>query len=244
MHEKTLSFAHPCAPHRTVVLVDRAVDAVSPTTVEFVYQTAVAMRDGTLRDVAAREAPFIDVGAHVGLMTVVAALAGRPVIAVEPDPDNLSYLRRNVEMNGVADRVLILENALWSSSGERLELCRAHGNSGQTSAVVAHGGSRFVAETVSLYDLLEQADLRFETFNGGTMKIDVEGAEFRALWAASPQTLNRIYELYIEYHPPEIDQGAGMAAVAALHSYLRQYVVKVHAPPPHMYIDYFPGKKT
>jgi FkbM family methyltransferase len=61
---------------------------------------------------------FVDVGANVGSYTVLAAaVAGADVIAFEPDPDTARYLRRNVAINNIADRVEIHECALGAAEG-------------------------------------------------------------------------------------------------------------------------------
>lgn len=74
------------------------------------------------RDVIGRLArsgdAFVDVGAHWGLFTLHAvALGCDPVVAVEPDAVNLSRLRRNLERNGLASRVRVVEAAAGASSG-------------------------------------------------------------------------------------------------------------------------------
>lgn len=51
------------------------------------------------------EKVFVDVGAHIGLFSIIAAKAGRPggrVVSFEPDPVNRAILARNAALNGVA----------------------------------------------------------------------------------------------------------------------------------------------
>lgn len=56
---------------------------------------------------------FVDVGANVGSYTILAAaVAGADVISVEPDPMTASALRRNVEANGIVNRVDVAETAI------------------------------------------------------------------------------------------------------------------------------------
>ncbi len=63
---------------------------------------------------------FLDVGAHLGWYTVLAARrvggAGR-VVAFEPDPENLALLRRNVHANGLDACVRVEPLALTDSRG-------------------------------------------------------------------------------------------------------------------------------
>src|SRR5262245_52356781 len=59
-------------------------------------------------------ATIVDVGANIGLYSVVAAQrvgASGVVYAFEPVPENIAFLRKNLELNGVADRVALQEVA-------------------------------------------------------------------------------------------------------------------------------------
>jgi FkbM family methyltransferase len=62
---------------------------------------------------------IVDVGAHIGT-TSIAALTrhgfGRAV-AIEPDPENLRLLRANIGLNGLHDRVTVVEGAVSDSAG-------------------------------------------------------------------------------------------------------------------------------
>lgn len=61
---------------------------------------------------------FVDVGANVGSYTVLAsAVCGARTIAIEPDPGTVQSLKRNVEANGIGDRVTVIEAALGASPG-------------------------------------------------------------------------------------------------------------------------------
>jgi FkbM family methyltransferase len=61
---------------------------------------------------------FIDVGANVGSYSVLAsAVCGAYAIAVEPDPDSMRSLQRNIEANGIGHRVTCVEAALGGRPG-------------------------------------------------------------------------------------------------------------------------------
>lgn len=62
---------------------------------------------------------FLDVGANIGSYTVLASGAcGARTFAFEPDPETVRYLRRNVEINGLEERVVIQEVALGPTEKE------------------------------------------------------------------------------------------------------------------------------
>jgi len=187
--------------------------------------------------------PFVDIGAHVGLYVIARALVlkheyGRTpeLIAVEPDQANRELLIHNIEANGLTGLVQVIPKALWSRSGETLTLRTCAGNSGGSSVVVPHGGESYDVETVSLRDILRHVEHRYVH-----VKIDVEGAEFRALPATSPATLQRIGVLDIEYHPMESDYGFGFAAMMALDAHLRKHITTVYSPPIYKHFDYRVG---
>ena len=57
---------------------------------------------------------FVDVGANIGLFTILAAARvgrGGRVFAYECNPELLSFLERNVEMNWFSDRVRVVPKA-------------------------------------------------------------------------------------------------------------------------------------
>lgn len=61
---------------------------------------------------------FVDVGANIGSYTVLAsAVCGARSISIEPDPVTVQSLRRNVEVNGIEDRVTVVESAVGAAAG-------------------------------------------------------------------------------------------------------------------------------
>lgn len=62
--------------------------------------------DGLAALVAAqvsRASTVVDVGANIGLSTILLARSAQRVIAFEPSPANVGYLRRNLASNGIAN---------------------------------------------------------------------------------------------------------------------------------------------
>lgn len=63
-------------------------------------------------------AAIVDVGANIGTSSIPLAQAtGLAILAVEPAPGNLALLRRNVDDNGLAGRVLCVNAAVSSRAG-------------------------------------------------------------------------------------------------------------------------------
>ena len=129
----------------------------------------------------------VDVGAHIGLYTIIAAKRVGPtgkVIAIEPDPENCNLLKRNMELNRLTN-VIILECAAFSSNA-KLKLYSPGKERGFTKL------NTVMSERATSDDLYLDVD-------GNTLdhliptqgitqvnwiKIDVEGAELEVLKGA------------------------------------------------------------
>ena len=125
-----------------------------------------------LRTTLDPDAVFVDVGANVGLFTVVGALTasgGGRVIAYEPVPQLVELLRANVQLNWLTDRVTIRDVAVAERRGRRPFMfdARLQGLGG----LVLDSTANALVDAVALDDdlgYLDRIDL---------IKIDVEGGE-------------------------------------------------------------------
>ena len=134
-------------------------------------------------------------GAHLGYVTVHAARAAGPsgrVLVFEPNLAVHSVLHRNLELNGVADRVSILPLAL----GEQARKARFY-SCGDTSSLFGAGNAATAIEV----DVV-RAD---EAVSGSVdvVKLDVEGAEVAALrgMEALLRRERAARALFVECHP-------------------------------------------
>ncbi|HYG27335.1 MAG TPA: FkbM family methyltransferase [Caulobacteraceae bacterium] len=136
---------------------------------------------------------FVDAGANIGFYTVMAAHLVGPrgrVIAFEMMPDTAAILRRHVEMNGLTN-VTVVEQALSERAGEAVEAHVVDGKFGQASLSSDKGGRSISVATTTLdLALSDVSSVRL-------MKMDIEGAEERALRGAE-QALGRIENLVFE----------------------------------------------
>ncbi len=118
---------------------------------------------------------FLDIGANVGSYTVLASgVCGTKTIAFEPDPATLCGLKRNVEINGLNERVQVYECALGGAKGEAVFTVglgaenRLATGSGQKTRPVR----------------MERLDEIAGDAQPAMMKVDVEGAELGVLRGA------------------------------------------------------------
>lgn len=70
-------------------------------------------------DLARNARGFVDIGAFSGIYTLLACRANARLraVAVEPNPAAMRKLRRNIEVNRLQDRVVLVEKALSSAGG-------------------------------------------------------------------------------------------------------------------------------
>lgn len=137
----------------------------------------------------------LDVGANIGVYTLLAAKRGAHVFAIEADPQNAAMLRHHLSINGLSAQVF--EVAASDKPG-RVSLRRNPNNCGG-SVVIA--GSDITASTIDSL-ALPPIDV---------CKMDIEGSEYSAL-LGMPETLSRspALTMLIESNPLS-DQAALMA---------------------------------
>jgi FkbM family methyltransferase len=137
-----------------------------------------------------------DLGAHVGFLTLLASRlvgpAGR-VFAFEPNPRNLSYLRRHLELNRI-ENVHIRASAVSDQQGTaKLDDRRGH------LGGRLNGSGRIEVETVALDDL--------ELPPPDCVKLNIEGAELRALKGAARIIDDAQPTLLLATHGHEVRDG-------------------------------------
>jgi FkbM family methyltransferase len=122
----------------------------------------------------------LDCGAHVGMFTRQALRDGaKLVVAVEPAPENLACLRRNLEAEIASGAVQVVPKGVWDRE-DTLVLQRAPGNS--ASDYIGPDGSSGVRVPLTTIDRIVQ-DLKLAGV--GLIKMDIEGSERNALAGAA-----------------------------------------------------------
>jgi len=151
--------------------------------------------------VAAGDA-VLDCGANVGVFVREALAAGaRLVVAIEPAPENLECLRRNLAAEAQAGRVIIYPKGVWDKE-DLLPLNVDPENAAADSFVIRTKKS-YQGPTlpVTSIDLLV-AELKLERVD--FIKFDIEGAEQQALIGARQTLARHRPRLAISsYHRPD-----------------------------------------
>jgi len=131
----------------------------------------------------------LDAGANTGLFSLVASNFARKVVAIEPHPTNLAFLKRNLAINNV-DNVFVVNRSLWSNKST----LNLYQDNSIAHSLVQKTDSFIQTETTTLDEQLDvwgDVDL---------LKLDVEGAEFAIFDHAKSRQLRQIGALVCEIH--------------------------------------------
>ena len=180
--------------------------------------------EAALRERLGTNDVVLDIGANIGIMTMLAAslvgASGR-VIAVEPIARNRLLIARSAQANDFA-QIEILAAAAGECGGE-LEL-RTHPST-SNSATPAAAGERLNAAGGTLVRVpmvvLDEALSRLDRLD--LVKIDVEGMEPRALLGLQ-RSLTRLRPVLLsEFHPWAIERASGSEPIDYLRWLLGLY---------------------
>jgi FkbM family methyltransferase len=146
---------------------------------------------------------FIDIGANIGIYSLVAATSRSSVsvVAFEPDPASADLLRENIRLNSVDVRVI--EAAISSTAGFAV-LHVPHGHSGMAS--LRSRGLKQVDEVNVRTVAVDELDGAIAVESGSAIdvviKIDVEGHEFEVLKTLSLwKAWQSVSAIWVEFSP-------------------------------------------
>lgn len=139
----------------------------------------------------------LDIGAHVGCFSIAFAHRhpGARVDAYEASPSTSVYLRRNIDDNGLADRVHVNNRAVQAVAGE-LELADNGAASGHNGVLhLKEGVRRVTVPSVAMADVLRISGRPVDL-----VKIDTEGGEYDMVLGSRPEDWAGVRRVVLEYH--------------------------------------------
>lgn len=143
--------------------------------------------DGDLADTGI----VVDLGANIAAFSIYAvSLSPKAIVyAVEPEPNNMEILRRNIELGGLEERIIPIQKAVGKKKGRgRIS------DSGGDSRVGSAGSACEITTLAQIW-----ADHRLEYID--ILKIDVEGAEADILLGTEGALLNLCRYITLEFDP-------------------------------------------
>jgi FkbM family methyltransferase len=196
-----LTLFHPASGAGWTTLWTRA-DSTDETVLEEIFEADVYrlrsldLSTRTTEDENLGTAYFpltvIDLGANIGVFAATCLQMGvARVVAVEPEPNNVELLRKNLQPWVAQHQVTILEAAVGPTNGKTVIV----GDAG--TAHTADGDGGFVVDQITLADVLSYTDGPV-----AMLKCDVEGAEFSIVEACPSEVLARVERVHMEWHGP------------------------------------------
>lgn len=148
-----------------------------------------------------RPIQVIDIGGHVGTFSVQLARLHKDarITAFEPSATTADYLRRNVEQNGVADRVTVVQSAVASTTGHAIFDDNGAGSglngllAGRTDGAT---GVSTEVETIAFDEVVAALGAPVDL-----VKIDCEGGEYDLVLGSAPESWSSVQRIVIEHHP-------------------------------------------
>jgi FkbM family methyltransferase len=173
-------------------------------------------------------ANVLDIGAHVGYMTLLASArvgASGSVLAVEANRENFELLRANLTNNG-AGHARAVHGAAWRQSGETLTMSVSPENSGDHRVFRRAGAERVIDVPAVAIDDLISDDWRVDV-----VKVDVQGTDHVAI-EGMQRTIERHHPtMLVEFWPEGIEEfGDSPAQALALYRQLGYEISMLEQP--------------
>ncbi|CAF1439745.1 unnamed protein product [Adineta steineri] len=124
---------------------------------------------------------LIDIGANIGTYTMFIAAMDRLVVAIECFQPNYMRIAKAVQMENFQNKVILIGNAIYSSTGQYLRLSKDPVNIGGqgiygTAFLTNRSDDIYMVRTMRLDDILPK--IQQTNLSSFVMKIDIEGAEY------------------------------------------------------------------
>ncbi len=162
----------------------------------------------------------VDIGANIGVFAAYAATCASnvEVLAFEPFPENVSWLRKNVSESNLSN-VTVYQQAVAGVTEERtLQV---------SNSWIEHSLSETADEKSETADENEQnLHVQCRSFNDvmkpiprcDLLKIDCEGSEYEIFYTSTTETLKKVRRIVGEFHPRDKDKKNGKALCNYLES--------------------------
>lgn len=150
-----------------------------------------------------RSSTVIDIGAHIGTFSLLAASRGARVLSYEPFPPNYRALRHNISLNDAVN-VQAFDLAVAETPGTRTLFIPDNTTfSGRNSLYPGRGAKSVAVRCTTLREIYEQHELA----DVALLKVDCQDSEYEVLYSADASVLQRtraiVAECEVMQGPPE-----------------------------------------
>ena len=138
----------------------------------------------------------LDIGGHIGCFSLAFAQLHPEALVqtFEASPSTYACTRRNVDDNGLADRVMV-ENIAVSDSNGTLAFADNGGGSGLNGVTAPAGTAVIDVPCITFADAVAHAGGQVDV-----VKIDTEGAEYDIVLGSEPTDWKDVQRVVLEYH--------------------------------------------
>ena len=167
-----------CVPNQNTLWRAQTIETKEQDTVEWIKNFR-------------KDCVFLDVGANVGVYTVLAAkVAGSYVYAIEPESQNFAILTKNIVVNKIQEQVTAYAIALSNITGfDELHLsdflggssCHSYGEQVDFNLKPVQYGFHQGCYATTIDELVENGSVPCPTY----VKIDVDGIEHKVINGAN-----------------------------------------------------------
>jgi len=139
---------------------------------------------------------LVDIGGHIGCFSTSFArlIPDARVNTYEASPTTYEFLRRNVEDNGLGERIRVNHLAVSDHEGG-LEFADNGAGSGLNGLTAPSGSTVVTVPCITFAGAVERAG-----GHADVVKIDTEGAEYDIVLASDPAAWSGVSRVVLEYH--------------------------------------------
>jgi FkbM family methyltransferase len=156
-------------------------------------------------DLIPKGATVLDIGANIGYFVLIEAQKAKKIYAIEPSPQNIELLRKNIALNLYNDLVEIYQMAVSDRRGKALLDIDTVPNCYRLLPVQTGRYDKVIEiETITVDEFLKEREV-------DVIRMDVEGAEWLVINGMKEVLTNKDKHLllFIEVHPQSIEEYGG-----------------------------------
>jgi FkbM family methyltransferase len=156
--------------HGHKMQVDISLDGIHKCLYLFGYHERESAE--VFSEIIPKNATVVDIGANIGYYTLIEARVANKVYAIEPEPNNIKLLKKNVELNSYEDIIEVHQFAVSDVTGKAtLTISDIPNQHRLQTPSDTQSGKSIEVKTITLDEFLKEKDI-------DVVRIDVEGAEW------------------------------------------------------------------